>query len=354
MKKISFLLLFVLYFGKILQAQITVTSADLPQVGQTEISYSDSAGFTNLSIDGPGGNKTWNFTNNWFISDTSYVTFVSPANLPGSGNFPTSNLAINSSDSVNSSIFFYRNDANGFDILGGSYQNASTTIALRLSTNSHFIPLPLVYGMVNPFVRTEISIADFSVGSLSKSIQTTTGTSTCDAWGTLSIPTGTFQVLRMKEETTLVVDSNFTDTTNTGNHFVFQNSTSNPSTTTSYLFFKNQAPSMVMSLQTNSGGKIDLSYYSQLAPLGMSDLSSTGTMNVFPNPATDVIYVTCDGREGSTFRMFDLSGKTVYSYQLSGVQKLELHTSGFERGMYLLEITDGEKQTVQRRKCVLR
>lgn len=87
-------------------------------------------------------------------------------------------------------------------------------------------------------------------------------------------------------------------------------------------------------------------------PLKTAGLLSEG-FDVFPNPSSGIVNVRYEasGRSLVTVRIFDASGRIVDSNSLSmhaGENFNDLDLSAFDEGMYLIEITEGSKRSVQR------
>ncbi len=76
-------------------------------------------------------------------------------------------------------------------------------------------------------------------------------------------------------------------------------------------------------------------------------------IKIYPNPSTDVSYLTLDlkSAERVSVEIFTVDGKQVASRDygvLSGASTLTLNTGDFEQGMYLVKITIGNSQKVEK------
>lgn len=85
--------------------------------------------------------------------------------------------------------------------------------------------------------------------------------------------------------------------------------------------------------------------------LGSIDNSVFKSAKLYPNPATDKVFMEYELKEPSTvaIKVYDLTGKIVYSdmpnARTAGIQREELNTSGFAKGIYLAVISsDGIKK----------
>ena len=76
------------------------------------------------------------------------------------------------------------------------------------------------------------------------------------------------------------------------------------------------------------------------------DLEDFSTeLEVFPNPATDQVQVNFLGREASMVRILDINGKEVFRnyYQHRIADQIELSVNGFQKGMYIVEVSNDQE-----------
>jgi uncharacterized surface protein with fasciclin (FAS1) repeats len=87
--------------------------------------------------------------------------------------------------------------------------------------------------------------------------------------------------------------------------------------------------------------------------VGINEVTSIENLNVYPNPASEFVSIsyTTIGNENVSYRMTDLSGKSVIARDLgvrNGVQIENIDLSNLSSGMYILEIAAGNKRSVQK------
>ena len=70
-----------------------------------------------------------------------------------------------------------------------------------------------------------------------------------------------------------------------------------------------------------------------------------GEINVYPNPATDVIYV--DNAEGAQVSVFDMNGRMVNSVESASANQA-IDASSLAKGMYIVRIVDGQNVTTKK------
>ena len=70
-----------------------------------------------------------------------------------------------------------------------------------------------------------------------------------------------------------------------------------------------------------------------------------GEINVYPNPATDVIYVA--NAEGAQVSVFDMNGRMVNSVESASANQA-IDASVLAKGMYIVRIVDGQNVTTKK------
>ena len=109
MKKLIYLFLL---FPLLSYSQITVTSANLPNIGDTVITASD---FGSYMPGASGANQNWNFSNA-AGTPAMLLGFIDPLITPYQANFPTSNICVK----IDSATYFYLNrSVDGLAAVGG-------------------------------------------------------------------------------------------------------------------------------------------------------------------------------------------------------------------------------------------
>ncbi|MFW6276609.1 MAG: hypothetical protein ACOC2K_02910, partial [Bacteroidota bacterium] len=188
MKK--FLLLFSLFLIPALsKSQPVLSSSSLPEIGTGITRYfCDTTGVN----EGQGGaDRSWNFSDIQKNNEPAMeVTYIEPSETPYASNFPTANIAIDQ-DTLFS---FYENSSNQIVRLGIQGEDIKET----LTDTEISLTLPFTYGDTH---------SDTFEGTIETTIQGTpytmnrsgSLTAEADAYGSITLPTGTFNnVLRVK------------------------------------------------------------------------------------------------------------------------------------------------------------
>ena len=198
MKKIFY---FILLLPFLSYSQIIVTSANLPNIGDTVITAED---FGNFSIGTSGAGQNWNFANVSGMPDM-LLGFIDPLTTPYQSSYTLSNIC----SQLDSATYYYLNrSVNGLAALG--YVDGG----IVYSFNKMLLPTPLNY--LDTITNTQIifqydtllspplhSIAlgvpgAYTIDSI-KSIYGNTDKYIVDGWGQVQLPNGTFDALRVFE-----------------------------------------------------------------------------------------------------------------------------------------------------------
>lgn len=78
--------------------------------------------------------------------------------------------------------------------------------------------------------------------------------------------------------------------------------------------------------------------------VGIENIAA-GEINVYPNPATDVIYVA--NAEGAQVSVFDMNGRMVNSVESASANQA-IDASSLAKGMYIVRIVDGQNVTTKK------
>ena len=179
-------------------SQISITSTNLPNIGDTVIVSGDNGNFTaGLS----GANQSWDFSNAAGNIEM-LLGFIDPSITPYQAAFPNSNISVQ-----NGVTFYYLNrSVNGLKMLGAvdsgmtfaweqvmlpaplNYLDTLSYTHVTAQIDTVFSPsIPSIYlDIVGPYV---VDSATIIFGSLDKFI--------VDSWGQIQMPNATYNALRI-------------------------------------------------------------------------------------------------------------------------------------------------------------
>lgn len=333
-------------------AQITITDADFPTIGQSYVRASSDSATTTYGTS--GANQTWDFSA-WgtLTLDWDTTEYHAPAGLLGASNFPSATHASKSpSEQGISYLRLTSTVAEGLgiydDVVGlGTYSAVTFSPALVSLT------LPLTYGdnfggTSTMDFKMAYSPAPFIDSMRVKNVMD--HVDTVDAWGTILTPAITMAepALRLKQITVMtdtqwvyvnqVLPPNqmFPNGTTLGWNFF----DAGMDTTYDYNFWANGYGEQVASISFSEGETLyDVDWLdSTFANLTTSIATATAsqTIEVFPNPATDKITIANVATESMLF-VFDVNGKMVEKTVLKR-NNTALNVTNYNNGVYFYTV----------------
>lgn len=212
MRFYMFLLSFLLSVA--LSAQITITTADMPSVGDTLIAYQDTL-VPGFSIGQKGPNRTWDFSN--LQPNKTVPTYVvAPSSTPYNSTFSASSFALTNDFN---GYLFYTNSSSALRVDGLASNDPNLgVISVPFSPKPDQYRFPTTYGgafsgssgfvSAKPYnqlpanIQQQISAALSSFPGITvtqvRVTFTSSYTDTIDAWGTVITPIGSYDALRRK------------------------------------------------------------------------------------------------------------------------------------------------------------
>lgn len=395
MKKNVLLIIPILLFGLITNAQITVTNSVFATTNQS-FETAIINGLQNVNITPAGPNQTWDMSNlqgtpiNYTAADASAGTYFSL--------FPTSSIILPEFGGTTGDAYV-QVDANQMLTIG---------IVATIDGLVSDFPVPLGQPRVDlqtPMNYNDVSASsfDFQValdphnpsGTQLDSIITefenqaggfvtidsirltfnTNRTTEVDAWGNLTTPTDAYDVLRLRK----------VDTTNTilevkisvlGSPNVLWQDPTDPNglnvdpaaleslgigidTIITYEFWSATEQQSILTYVTDGNGTPTYGQYARTASNTKGIMGSTIEVNAYPNPATDNFTLEMKNFEAGdyTLKMYNIIGKEVKSvpFRYNGDTKMLVQTGDLNHGTYVYRIlNDQDERLVTRRIVIVR
>ncbi len=322
------------------EAQITVTTADMPSIGTTFVTGHDTAksSLSKLSPGSKGASVTWNYGS----LPTSYrdtTVFVNPTATSYGASFAGSNLA----DSVFGTAGYNYINSSGaaFNIVGSEQSIQGVMVAVAFNPNITELNLPANYGDVDGGV-TVAKVPAFAYSYLIfdsvKGVIHTTYADTIDAWGSITTSdwNSTFQALRQKHYE-LDHDSLFVHNSSSKAWQLFQ---AQMTKTYQYRWFaKGLGDIAAMMTMDSSDTKATAMQWYYGLPNGVNEISQTHSTLVYPNPATSQINFRYSTQNAQNIFVYDITGRVIgQTEMINGVATL--NTSSYSSGMYFYHVTD--------------
>ncbi|HEX7414672.1 MAG TPA: T9SS type A sorting domain-containing protein [Bacteroidia bacterium] len=312
----------------------TITSAILPLAGTTynQLNDSTTAQMASFSVTpGSGSAQVWNYAADFITTYSSSSTYVAASGLAGATNFPSANLGVSTGTGTTTANLFYTASSSGM-VVNGYY---SSSLTLTWTPFMEVIPTPFTCGNIS---NTTYSYT-FVSGTYTQR-RHATRTITADAYGSLTIPTGTHpSTLRVKTYEH-GMDSAFISGT-------FYSVTKDSSI--NYDWYESSSPFLVMTISMNGAGNKTTSaaYVSSVTTDIQNHTTPFAGMSLFPNPTTDAVSLSYENTAAThvTIQLFDISGRFISTIadenQPAGKQTLPIDTKalGLNTGLYFVRIS---------------
>ena len=350
MKTITKLLLLLFLCPLAGRAQITVTQADLPSVGDSWIQYNDNRTGVH-TITAGGANQSWNYANSFVVADTFASTFTSPSATPAgwSAAFPNANLA--SYDPADSAAVFFVKNSNGL-FLDGVYvdttgSGAGISPKLDYNPNLTYIPTPFTMGSTNTSLA-RLQMEFMSQGLQIRYVLYQSQVMAADAWGSVTTPAGAFQNTLRVRNFSYSYDSVYAATP----FGYIPISNSGPQdTSVTYMWVRNGNPLILMQISEdpfNPGTSTGAAYFEATPTVGRPEaVAADAGVVVYPNPARNsLVNFLLPDDKAEKLEVYTLTGQRVLSQNASGLSKLSFQSSRFGAGTYLYSLRGKDGQTI--------
>ncbi len=351
MKKTIFLLALFTALHGFLLAQPTLQMSVVPDIG--DVITIQEADTNSVNPGNGGANQTWNFAGILPLSGSPAIPYVylDPANTPAqyAAKFPMANLAVKID--IDTVVYGYsRKEANQYSLLG-----IKNDFIEQLYTNPDIQLKTLTYG--GSFSDDFANYTDAGSGIIFYADGSRTVT--YDGYGTLVLPSGTYQnAMRIKAVSSQVDSAEFMD-------IKFINRTD----ITTYDWLVSGQPGVFVSVYyihtvqetyffpglppiiTDLGTVKNANYISGLSTsiFEQPDELAGVTINMAgSNPAVDLLAVKIEAEKGSEnlqLLLTDISGRVLETRSLTvavGENRIELPVGHLPAGAYFLTVTDGK------------
>ncbi|MFN7115845.1 MAG: T9SS type A sorting domain-containing protein [Saprospiraceae bacterium] len=355
----------LLGFSMSSQAQITVTNTTFPVLGDT-LYYAFDTSPDVFVFTPPGGNQNWDFSS--LTADfTQRQIFTSPSNGTAGADFPGANLLY-----VNGTVENYLQVTNqevrllgyyGADPVGIGFNAAiryNPPIVERRAPIQFFDIKPASSGVLFPFHPNVIPDAirqrlPFTPDSLRIRIAINR-TDVVDGYGNLTIPGGTYPVLREKRtqyrEARLdakVPPLGWLDVTDVAIQAAGLSSLG-VDTTVTYNFFNNTSkePIAIVTLNSDQATPRLVQYKSNRLRTDVTEVEAASPQVLaFPNPAAGKVQFRLNAVKAGQYRLklYNVLGIEVFSENLQmpgGQFEMTLDLTKWEAGTYFYNLMDSQ------------
>lgn len=347
-------------------AQITVTTASFPAAGDTlRIAFDTTA--AGITISPPGGNQTWDFS-----ALTPHFVRVLPVKPAEQGQqaaaFPNATLVVPTGLNGEN---YYRVTSNQYQLIGfagtdpaGFGINVITPFSppvIERRAPMNFFDINQANGaLLVPFAGSALPQALLNLLPIvPDSIRlkvTLSRVDVVDGWGTLTIPGGTYPVLRERRtqytDTRIEIKVGILPWTDITSLIQLPGAALGRDTSLNYYFFSNAAKEPIAVVEANHVTQAVLGAQFKYNGLTRAESSSDANVvvRVFPNPAAEEVRIEWHDLPAGVYewRMMNLAGQVVSKQRLvavgSGGEGQSLNLQGFAPGLYVYALVDAGGQ----------
>ncbi|MFZ1687297.1 MAG: T9SS type A sorting domain-containing protein [Flavobacteriales bacterium] len=327
------------FFGSA-SAQITIDDSDMPSAGDLSVRWTSV--LTTFDDTDTGPSHAWDFsalTPQLETADTAVAVSSTPLLYQFFFNNPFLYPEHDADYAVRGQNFdfqalqitdvyeYFKRDADGFDNVGfGANINGLPASIQRLPVD-HVYELPLDFGSTS----SSFSSWQVEVPGLLFFRQEQQRDNTVDGWGTLYLPTDTFQVLRVMSVLNRT-DSVFVDQLGFG-------FTLPEPETIEYKWLAAGMDIPVLQVNTVGGQPTTVRFWYDSLGLSTPEVATVPAPSLFPNPSNDLVHVRLPNTDGGMLRLYDATGREVRSVLLSrGAAIAMVDVAGLAPGLYDLRL----------------
>ena len=373
-------ILFTLFtlFAFAVNAQIVVTNATFPEVGDTLVTATDNLP-TGLDIGSSGADKVWDFSG--LTAPFSQETIYQDASEgSGAAEVPEAELFVDFGNAVESYISVTDEVFELVAVRGNDPLSFGINALLKFSPPIVERRAPMSFGDVN----TTESNASVPFGSdivpdtlldqlplVPDSIRIRINeerTDIVDAYGTMTIPGGTFDVLREKRTAirstrvdALVPFFGWQDVTDIIIDLIGVDVGLGDIETTTYLFFNDESKEIIAEATVNDADEIVQVTYKFIDVVNNINpiLVARPGVYAYPNPAiTDARFEFANLNAGNyKLKIYNILGVAIWEndYYINGTRVERVDLNHFRKGTYLYSLEDESGKTlVTKRLMILR
>ena len=373
MKKAFLHLIFILFsfssFG-----QITLTTDYFPTAGDTL--RVATAVDPNINLQSPGGDVIWDFTS--LVGPVFESVLLDPSEGDAFSSFPNATVL---SGQVGTGEQYFQATSTTYESLGFSgadpidigldviFKNEPALIERRaplnypdLHTSTSSVSVPFAWSDLPAIVTDSLGTLPITPDSIGIEV-VTDRVENIDAWGTVQLPMGDYEVLRLRRRTitdtrlkAFVPIFGWTDVTD-----LIPNEFLGKDTTLSYRFYNNDEKEEIAVINVNPIDEeiINVRFKSDNSTTSLIKLH-TGKPNIhaYPNPAIhtvrfDVVNMTAGNYN---LKMYNILGTEVWneSYSLVNQQDtISVNLYNFKKGTYLYSLIDETGRPIVTRRLMI-
>ena len=335
------------FAAAIASSQTTITSATFMQAGQTFIQADDTLGFSTYDPGNAGANQVWDFTD---FEESSFDTMdiLNAASTPNAAQFPSANYAFYNRTDDTYGYFAVTPTLLTAIGVSGDQTDMFGSIAFNPAAREFKFPFNYLDTIhTRRGFQFAFSGADFGQPEVDSIRFSTLDVviKEADAWGQLSLTSGTYNVLRLRE-------SGMSYST-TAIKIPMVGWMQNGTDSTEVLSYTFQAegiavPILTLTMDADQDTVTSATAYKS-STVGIMKPAEKQLVNVYPNPVSDVLTVVSNHK--LNLQIFDVTGKLLESHNLTESIR-QLSVSHLSEGIYILHFTDANGNSSSERLIV--
>lgn len=341
-------------FPALVFAQTSITQSDII-IPNTTVYIATDSSTTGLNAGTTGSGQTWDFTS-LNSGDVDTIYFYDAANTPYATDFPASNVAQERVTNGVSNYTYFTANASLADISGNvmaSPLDPSIPISVPYQDPELIMNFPATMGQSfadTVYYQFSKSGTDVGGGGFIDSVYVSHYAIrhvSFDAEGTMNTPLGSFPSVRIQNNE---VDYDTVLIKLFGAWQPYQEGMSTRKMFTWYSPNQNVAIAEATVDTTTGTDSISTVVWKYDPILKAKQLTAAKTTKLFPNPASDKIFITLDETAAASVEVYDLNGKLLKTTMVNNSSLLTMELSRFAEGIYFYQVKDSNGAGIERGK----
>ncbi len=374
--RIIYIIVYIFINWAALNAQIVITSSSFPKVGDTIRTANDNLP-TGIDVGLAGPNKMWDFRKLQAPFNIEQI-LRNPSQSDNGNVFPGANWYYTGQGDAE---FFYRKTNSTVLQMGfaGNTVLSGFNLSVIAKNEPNLVEKTAPMRYEDSFNNSSLQLIPFSAAIIPDTFfaglplrpdsirlsSRITQNSTIDAWGTMMIPMGTFDVLR--ENRIIINDRKIEAKSNAlpvwidiSSFFQIPGYTGKD-TTVSYFFWSDKSIEPIALVQTSGSEQQITNIQFKSDPQVTSYSNPTNRsydVVAYPNPAIGSVRFDLNGLQDGNYRLriYNLLGQEVWSKRYlvgGGKRTIKLELGTFEKGTYLYSLSDDKGKTLVTKRLVV-